>query len=145
MFNQILMPKSTFLTYSNLSLCFPGLERDVVRLRVRRPPSPVRPTADPRTEPSRATLRGDGPRCSAARRLRQTRQRQPVRTRHQLTGSLNVFMLGIILYSFYYFRFRYHLVFVLRFHVRYHLVFVLLFSCKVSFYHFIWYHQIRYH
>jgi hypothetical protein len=91
-------------TCAYLSLYIPGLERDVVRLRVRRPPSPVRPTADPRAEPSRATLRRDGPRCSAARRLRQTRERQSVRTCHQFTGSFYVFMLGIILYLYYYFR-----------------------------------------
>ncbi len=86
-------------TCANLSLYIPGLQRDVVRLRLRRPPSPVRPAADPRAEPSRATLRRDGPGCSAPRRLRQTQQWQPVRSRHQFTGSFTVFIIGIILYG----------------------------------------------
>ncbi len=119
--------KLYFLTIQlNTSLCIPGLERDVVRLRVRRPPSPVRPTADPRAEPSRATLRRDGPRCSAARRLRQTRERQPVRTRHQLTSSFYVFMLGIILYSFYVFMLGIILYSFYHFLFRYH--FIILFG-----------------
>jgi hypothetical protein len=112
-------------TCANLSLCIPGLERDAVRLRVRRPPSPVRPTADPRAEPSRAALRRDGPGCSAARRLRQTRQRQPVRTCHQLTGSFYVFTLGIILYSFYVFIIGIILYLFYYFHFRYHFIILL--------------------